>query len=80
MLAGLICLPATGELIGPVGSLVGGFVGGTVGYMAGSKEGQTLVKGVQYIRKKAKEVVQSVGRTISNVASSVSSGIRSLFA
>lgn len=66
------------SVFGPVGSVVGGFVGGTVGYMAGSKVGQTLVKGVQHIRKKAKEVVQSVGRTVSNVVSSISSGIRNL--
>ncbi len=38
-----------GTFLGPVGTAVGGFVGGTIGYMAGSKVGETIVRGVQTI-------------------------------
>ena len=77
---------ALGSVLGPVGTVVGGFIGGAVGYMAGSKVGETITKGVQKIRKKAIEVVKSVGRTVSNAVSVVSgaicsicSGIKSIF-
>lgn len=77
---------ALGSVLGPVGTVVGGFIGGAVGYMAGSKVGETITKGVQKIRKKAIEVVKSVGRTVSNAVGVVSgaicsicSGIKSIF-
>ncbi len=41
---------AVGAVLGPVGAAVGGFIGGTVAYMAGSKIGQTVVKGFQKLR------------------------------
>lgn len=49
-----------GAALGPVGAAVGGFVGGTIAYMAGSKIGETIVKGVQKIG----DCVLSVGKTI----------------
>lgn len=66
-----------GTVFGPVGTAIGGFIGGTIGYIAGSKVGEVVVKGVQKIREKAKDVVKSIGSGIKSVASKVSSGIRS---
>lgn len=64
-----------GAVFGAPGAAVGAFIGGTIGYMAGSKVGETVVKGVQKIREKAKEVVMSVGRTVSNATKSLASGV-----
>lgn len=69
---------AIGSVLGPIGAVVGGFIGGTVGYMAGSKVGETVVKCVQKIRKKAKDIVNSVGRVVSNAVCSFCSKVRSL--
>ncbi|GIW48837.1 MAG: hypothetical protein KatS3mg079_313 [Caloramator sp.] len=43
-----------GKYLGPVGAGIGGFIGGTVGYIAGSKTGETVVKGYQKIRDAVK--------------------------
>ena len=68
---------AAGTIFGPVGMAIGGFLGGTIGYMAGSKVGETIVKGVQKIRdgvvKAAKTVASGVGRVVSSVANGVAS-------
>lgn len=62
---------AIGTVFGPVGSAICGFVGGTVAYMAGSKVGETIVKGAQKIRdgavKAVKTVVSGVGNFIGGV-------------
>ena len=59
---------AVGTVFGPAGTVVGGFVGGALGYMAGSKVGETLVKGWQKVRNKAAEMgaalINNVGKTI----------------
>lgn len=57
-----------GTILGPVGMVVGGFVGGTIGYMAGSKVGETIIKGGQMLRDATK-----------NIARSFSSGVQSCF-
>lgn len=64
---------AIGTVFGPVGTTFGGFIGGTVGYMAGSKLGEMATKGIQKIRKKAGEIAESFGRTISNAVNSAKS-------
>ena len=68
---------AIGAVFGPVGAAVGGFVGGSVGYMAGSKVGETLVKGAQKVRDCAVEAVHSIASGIGNAVSSIASGIGS---
>lgn len=59
-----------GMVLGPVGAAVGGFIGGTIGYIAGSKVGETIVKGAQKVRA-------VVSTTIATAATSVSSGVKS---
>ena len=61
---------AVGSVLGPVGTVVGGFIGGTIGYMAGSKVGETIVKGVQKIRKTVGEGIKSAAKTVIEVAKS----------
>ena len=46
--------------------------------MAGSKVGETVVKGVQKIRSAAKEAVKAVATTAYETASSVVNGIGNL--
>ena len=67
---------AVGTLFGPVGTAIGGFVGGTIGYMAGSKVGETIVKGAQKIRDGAIKVAKTVTSGMKSVASTVSNGIK----
>lgn len=67
-----------GSVLGPVGTVVGGFVGGTVGYIAGSKIGETAVKGVQKVTETAIEFVNEVGSTIVSGVKNVGSGIKSI--
>ena len=66
-----------GTVFGPVGTAIGGFVGGTIGYMAGSKVGETIVKGAQKIRDGAIKVAKTVASGVKNVVSTVSNGIKS---
>lgn len=68
---------AAGAIFGPIGAAIGGFVGGTVGYMAGSKIGETVVKGAQKLRDGAVKVAKTIGNGIKNVASTVASGVKS---
>ena len=68
---------AIGTVLGPVGTAIGGFVGGTIGYIAGSKIGETVVKGTQKIREGAQKVVTSIGSGIKAVGKTVSSGVKS---
>lgn len=68
---------AIGTVFGPVGTAIGGFVGGTVGYMAGSKIGETVVKGAQKVRDGAVKVAKTVSSGVKRVASSVASGVKS---
>ncbi len=68
---------AIGTVLGPVGKAIGGFVGGTIGYIAGSKIGETVVKGTQKIREGAPKVVTSIGSGIKAVGKTVSSGVKS---
>lgn len=68
---------AVGTVFGPVGTAIGGFVGGTIGYMAGSKVGETIVKGAQKIRDGAIKVAKTVASGVKNVVSTVSNGIKS---
>lgn len=74
-----------GTIFGPVGTAVGSFIGGTVGYIAGSKVGETIAKGAQILREKAKETVDTfcdwvgekvrgVGRFLSRVGHRIFSG------
>ena len=62
-------------IAGPIGAVVGGFVGGSVGYMAGSKVGEAIVKVVQKIRKKAEDMILTVGRSVASGVRSVARGI-----
>lgn len=66
-----------GVVLGPAGAVIGGFVGGTVGYMAGSKVGETVVKGVQKIRKAVNETIKSVRSSIRSSVSNFCSGVKS---
>ena len=67
-----------GAIFGPVGVAIGGFVGGTVGYMAGSKIGETVVKGAQKLRDGAVKVVKTLGIGVKNVVSGGANGIKSV--
>lgn len=69
---------AVGSVLGPVGTVVGGFIGGTIGYMAGSKVGETIVKGVQKIRKTVGEGIKSAGKAIADGAKSFAGVLNSL--
>lgn len=73
---------AVGTVFGPVGTAIGGFAGGTIGYMAGSKVGETIVKGAQKIRdgavKAAKTVASGVKNVVSTAFKSVCSGFASI--
>ena len=60
-----------GSVFGPVGIAVGGLIGGTIGYMAGSKVGETIVKGAQKIRKTVGEGIKSAAKTVIEVAKSI---------
>ena len=62
---------AVGSVFGPVGIAVGGLIGGTIGYMAGSKVGETIVKGAQKIRKTVGEGIKSAAKTVIEVAKSI---------
>jgi len=62
---------------GPIGTAVGGFIGGTVGYIAGSKVGETIVKGAQKLRDVAVKTVKTIASGVVSVAKSVVSGIGS---
>lgn len=68
---------AVGVIFGPVGAAIGGFVGGTVGYMAGSKIGETVVKGAQKIRDGAVKVAKPIGNGIKSAVSTVASEVKS---
>ena len=65
-----------GTVFGPVGMAIGGFVGGTIGYMAGSKVGETIVKGAQKIRDGATKIAKTVASSVKNVVSNVSNKIK----
>jgi len=67
---------AVGTVFGPVGTAVGGFLGGTIGYMAGSKVGETIVKGAQKIRDGARKVASTIGDGIKSAANTVVSGVK----
>ena len=69
---------AVGSVLGPVGRVVGGFIGGTIGYMAGSKVGETIVKGFQKIRKTVGEGIKSAGKAIADGAKSFAGVLNSL--
>ena len=60
-----------GMVFGPVGSAIGGFIGGTVAYIAGSKVGETIVKGAQKLRDGAVKVVKMVAEGICNFVGGV---------
>ncbi|MGN0464772.1 MAG: hypothetical protein ACI4F9_00295 [Lachnospiraceae bacterium] len=66
---------AVGTVFGPVGTAIGGFVGGTIGYMAGSKVGETIVKGAQKIRDGAVKVAKTVMSGVTNIVDTVVSGV-----
>lgn len=68
-----------GFVLGPVSAAVGGFVGGTIGYMAGSKVAQTVVKGVQKVRDKAKEVLKEVKNKAKESFYRVKDRVKNLF-
>ena len=68
-----------GTILGPIGTVVGGFVGGTIGYMAGSKVGETLVKGRQMLRDATKHIAQSFSNGVQSCLSKVGSGFMRLF-
>lgn len=68
---------AVGTIFGPVGVAIGGFVGGTIGFMAGSKVGETIVKGAQKIRDVAVKVAKNVASGVKNVCNTVASNIKS---
>ncbi len=57
-----------GMVLGPIGTAVGSFVGGSIAYMAGSKIGEAVVKGMQKVRGEVREIFQSTGKTITNMA------------
>ena len=63
---GAVIGTAIGTFLGiaPIGAAIGGFVGGTVAYMAGSKVGETVVRGAQKLRNFAQKAVES---TISKI-------------
>ncbi|MEX6002205.1 hypothetical protein AB6H14_08440 [Providencia vermicola] len=71
-----------GTVFGPIGMAAGGFIGGVAGGIAGSKVGEIIYDAGKVVAKKAIEVVSSVvestgqaiksiGRGISNFASSL---------
>lgn len=62
---------AVGTVFGPAGAAIGGFIGGTIGYMAGSKVGETIVKGAQKIRDVIVEVAETVVSGVSDAVESV---------
>lgn len=62
---------AIGLALGPVGAVVGGFIGGAVAYMAGSKVGETVVKGVRKVKEKAKDVLRTVAGGVKSVVGSL---------
>lgn len=75
---------AIGTVFGPVGTAVGGFVGGVAGgiaagqigevvYEAGKSVAKTAIKAVAYVAEGVGNAMQSVGRGISNFASSLAS-------
>lgn len=68
-----------GMVFGPIGSAVGGFIGGTIGYMAGSKVGETFVKGCQKVREVVIDLVCSAGSAVCNTVGSCVKGLCSLF-
>jgi hypothetical protein len=76
-LAGAKLGAALFSVVGPVGTAVGGFVGGALGYMAGSKIGETVVKGAQKLRDAAVKTVKSVWE---GAKQGVSSFLHSIFA
>lgn len=71
VVAGKAAGAALGTVLGPVGMAVGSFVGGAVAYMAGSKVGETVVKGARKLVKKAKDVVKTVAGGVKSVVSGV---------
>ncbi|MFB4391235.1 MULTISPECIES: hypothetical protein [unclassified Pseudomonas] len=73
---------AIGTVFGPVGTVIGGFVGGVAGGIAGGQIGEvvyeagksvakTAVKAVAYVAQGVGGAVESIGRGISNFASSL---------
>ncbi|QQZ28940.1 hypothetical protein HMY34_09330 [Thiothrix subterranea] len=68
-----------GSIFGPVGTALGTAVGGYVGEQAGQKVADFVNKGVEKVASAAKAVVRSAGKTVSSAASSVWSGVKSLF-
>lgn len=60
-----------GAVFGPVGIAIGGFIGGTVAYIAGSKVGETIVKGAQKLRDGAVKVVKMVAEGVCNFVGGV---------
>lgn len=69
---------AAGAIFGPVGAAIGGFVGGTVSYMAGSKVGETVVKGAQKIRDGVLDVAKTICCGMKSTFDSVVSGTKNL--
>lgn len=69
---------AAGTVFGPAGAAIGGFVGGTIGYMAGSKVGETIVRGAQKLRAGAVKAAKTVVSGVKRAAGTVSDGIKSI--
>ena len=67
-----------GAIFGPVGAAIGGFVGGTVGYIAGSKVGETIVKGTQKLRDGAVKVVKTVTTGVKSGYDFLKNGIKNM--
>lgn len=74
-----------GTVFGPVGTVIGGFVGGVAGgiaagqigeivYQAGKSVAKTAIRAAAYVAESAGRAVESIGRGISNFASSLFSG------
>jgi hypothetical protein len=65
---GMIIGGGLGIAFGPIGVGIGAFIGSTVGYIAGSKLGETLVRGAQKLRNAAVEKVKTIGDRIKDTA------------
>ena len=68
-----------GTVFGPAGTAIGGFLGGAVSYMAGTKVGETIVKGAQKLRDGAKKIAKEVFASVKNVGSKVVDGVKNFF-
>ncbi len=69
-----------GSVFGPVGTVIGGVVGSAVGYMAGSKFGETVVRGAQKIGKAVVNVVKKGVEKVGEFARNAWSWLETVFA